>query len=273
VGLVTWLEAPADKSPDQVRWALLADLHVPADPAKEHLGVYPDRQVREVVPQLVAAHSQAALIAGDLAWDQGLPEDYRRLRQMLEPLREQFAICLMPGNHDNRAAMLREFGRAGLENPEAVEKTVTVCEHGPIRWILLDSLYRTDVVPGLLGEAQRQWLQGFLDSADPKPTLLCVHHPLGEQDDRLLDSDRLLRIVQPAPMVKAIFTAHDHVYRLETECGIPVVGLPALGMPFRPVDPTGWLEAELSGRGATLTFHAVGPNTLGDGERTELQWR
>jgi 3',5'-cyclic-AMP phosphodiesterase len=263
----------------EVRWALLADPHISADAATETCGSRPAEHAREAVAQVLKTGPQAALIAGDLAWDEGLAGDYIRLRAILEPLAARMPVCLMLGNHDNRSAFLAEFAAAQAQTEPAVAKSLTVIEQGPIRWILLDSLYRTDIVAGLLGKQQRLWLRGLLETPDPRPVLIVVHHPLDEDDDSLLDGDRLLSLIEPFPQVKAVFTAHDHAFGFDSVNGIHCVSLPALGMPFDEAEGIGWIEASLSATRGILTFHAVGKNKAGrrkrtrDGAVTTLRWR
>lgn len=215
---------------------------------------------------------QAALIAGDLAWDQGLPPDYTHLHELLGPLACRLPLCLMLGNHDNRQAFLKEFFPSQAEPGQGIEKILTVVEHGPIRWILLDSLIRTDIVAGLLGKAQRWWLRQLLEASDARPTLIVVHHPLDDEDDSLLDSDGLLRLLRPFRQVKAVLTAHDHSYRIGSPQGLPIVSLPAVGMPFEDQEPVGWVEASLSANQGVFTFHALGENRRGDGVSQTLTW-
>jgi len=47
------------------------------------------------------------LATGDLV-DGGRPEEYRHLRELLAPL--AIPVYLIPGNHDERGALAREFG-------------------------------------------------------------------------------------------------------------------------------------------------------------------
>jgi 3',5'-cyclic-AMP phosphodiesterase len=270
---------PLEAAAAEVHWALLADPHISADPGTEYCGSRPAEHAREAVAQVLKAGPQAALIAGDLAWDEGLPGDYTRLRAILEPLAAQLPVCLMLGNHDNRSAFLAEFAAAYAQAEVAVEKSLAVIEHGPIRWILLDSLYRTDIVPGLLGKMQRHWLRGLLETPDQRPVLIVVHHPPDEDDDSLLDGDRLLRLIEPFPQVKAVFTAHVHAFGCGSREGIHLVSLPALGMPFDAAEAIGWIEASLSTTRGVFTFHTVGKsqaagrNQTRDGAVTTLSWR
>jgi 3',5'-cyclic AMP phosphodiesterase CpdA len=274
-GLVTRLTAdgPSASADAEVHWALLADPHISSEPSRAYNGFRPAEHLAAAVAGVLKSSPQAALIAGDLAWDQGLPEDYTRLRVMLEPLADRAPLCLMLGNHDNRQAFLTEFFCPEANGEPPVAKAPVVVEHGPIRWILLDSLIQTDIVAGLLGKAQRCWLRQLLETSDRRPTLIVVHHPLDDGDDSLLDGDRLLRLVRPFPQVKAIVTAHDHAYRTRTAEGIPIITLPALGMPFEEAEPVGWIEATLSATRGSFTFHAVGENRARDEEKLTLTWR
>lgn len=233
----------------------------------------PAEHARAAATEILKARPQAALIAGDLAWDEGLPGDYGHVREILEPLAAQMPVCLMLGNHDNRSAFLAEFAPLHAQAEPAIEKSLIIIEHGPIRWILLDSLFRTEIVAGLLGKAQRCWLRRLLETSDQRPTLIVVHHPLDEDDDNLLDSDRLLRLIQPFQQVKAIFTGHNHAYRVDSREGIHIVSLPALGMPFDEREPVGWIEACLTSTGGLFAFHAVGKNRSRDQSVTTLTWR
>jgi 3',5'-cyclic-AMP phosphodiesterase len=273
-GLVTRLTAkqPQLSRSATVHWALLADPHISADPSRAYRGLRPAEHAREAVAEIPNAGLQAALIAGDLAWDEGLPGDYTHLRAILEPLAAQMPVSLMLGNHDSRPAFLAEFCPRAPTEP-AVENALSIIEHGPVRWILLDSLFRTDIVAGLLGRAQRCWLRRRLEASDQRPTLVVVHHPLDDDDDSLLDGDRLFRLVEPFQQVKAILTAHDHAYRVDSRGGIHIVSLPALGIPFDEREPLGWIEASLSDTAGAFTFHAVGENRSGDRSVTTLAWR
>jgi 3',5'-cyclic AMP phosphodiesterase CpdA len=252
---------------------VLADPHIPTDPSRAYRGLRPAEHAREAVAEILNAGLQAALIAGDLAWDEGLPGDYTHLRAVLEPLAAQIPVSLMLGNHDSRTAFLAEFAPQHTAAEPTIEKALAVIEHGPIRWILLDSLFRTDIVAGLVGQAQRCWLRRLLETSDDRPTLIVVHHPLDEDDDSLLDGDRLFRLVEPFRQVKAVLTAHDHAYQVDSRRGIHIVSLPALGMPFDEREPLGWIEASLSATAGVFTFHAVGENRSGDRSVTTLTWR
>ncbi len=256
----------------QVHWALLADPHVSSDPLKTHFGFSPDQNFRKAVEQVAAASPDAAFVAGDISWLEGLPEDYAHFKTSVNPLARRVPTCLTVGNHDSRENFLRAFQSGFTTEPHAA-KTLTILEQPPIRMVILDSLYRTDVVPGLLGKAQRQWLVRFLEQSAKLPTFLCVHHPLDDEDGSLLDGGRLLTLIHPFRQVKAIFHGHDHVYRLEKFGGLHIVGLPALAFPFEESGACGWIEARLTVRGGDFRSHTIAGRANERPGTVRLEWR
>jgi 3',5'-cyclic AMP phosphodiesterase CpdA len=249
-GRVAWLRGPG------VRWALLADTHVSVDAEAQYDGFRTLGGAERAVSEALAAGVDGAIVNGDLAWALGAPGDYERLADTFAPLARRAPLVLAPGNHDDRENLVRRFRPEafGLAEPP---KLITVIDTPPARMIALDSLYRTDVVPGLLGEAQRRWLAATLDAEPNRPTVLFAHHPLGEDDGALLDGDRLLALVQPRRQVKAIFTAHDHVWRPERRGLLHVIGMPATSFAFLPTIRIGWVEAHFDSNGARLTWRSL----------------
>ncbi|MGV3774170.1 MAG: metallophosphoesterase family protein, partial [Verrucomicrobiales bacterium] len=126
---------------------------------------------------------------------------------------------------------------------------------------------------GLLGKNQREWLRGFLDQADEKPTVLFVHHTLGENDGELLDADKFLAMVRPHRKVKAIFYGHSHIYSQKEQEGMHLVNLPAVGYNFNDREPLGWVQADFRKEGVDLTLRAFAGNTEGNGKTISLAWR
>lgn len=218
-------------------------------------------QAQESEPEIVC-------FLGDLAWGSGEDGDYGRWQQVFHPLMAARPAVMLPGNHDRRDRMLRRFAP---DAPVAAERMVSVVETPQLRLIGLDSLFRTDVVPGLLGESQRRWLGEFLDTHDQRPTVIMVHHHLGDDDQALLDGDRLLALLQVRPQVKAVISGHQHVFRCDTAGRLHLLALPAIGMPFHPDERLGWLESSLDERGATLRFRGVAGAE--DGAEQRLTWR
>jgi 3',5'-cyclic AMP phosphodiesterase CpdA len=181
-------------------------------------------------------------------------------------------LCLTLGNHDDRLNFLAAFSPVSIAGGAAPEKSIVILEREPFRIILLDSLFRNDLVPGLLGKAQRDWLADFLSSAAAMITLVCVHHPLADGDMNLLDSARLWEVLRPHSSVKAVIHGHDHVYRHSSENGLAIIGLPAVGMPLEKDQTLGWIEAHLDEEGGRLRFHVTEGSVPADPEVRQLTW-
>lgn len=115
-------------------------------------------------PDLVVA-------SGDLV-DLGTTAEYRRLRELLAPL--PMPVYLMPGNHDDRAALRTEFGDHGY-----------LPAHGTLHYSLdteaMQLIMLDTVVPGAdggaLGASQMKWLATKLAAARDRPVLVFMHHP------------------------------------------------------------------------------------------------
>jgi len=259
--------------PDVARIALLSDTHVPADVQNNYRGFHPYQNLLKVVPDIASWSPDAAVITGDLARLTGELGDYANLKKLLEPLIEKTPVFMGLGNHDHRENFLKTFQQLGGQKPLVTGKHVAVIKKGPARLIVLDSLLYTDKVPGLLGKAQRQWLENYLKESDNTPTILCFHHTLGDADGDLLDVLRLFDMIKPIRKVKAIVYGHSHVYTFSQLEGSHLINLPALGYNFNDKDPVGWVEARLTSQGGDFTLHASGGNTEADGRTTKLTWR
>jgi 3',5'-cyclic AMP phosphodiesterase CpdA len=256
-----------------VRLALLSDTHIAADPANQNRNFFPTENLRSLVPAVAASDPAAVLLNGDAARLAGEPGDYEALRGLLAPLAEKAPVLIGLGNHDHRANFSKVFPA-----PPALQQTVTgkhvlVFDPGPVRIVLLDSLLYVNQVAGLLGVQQREWLGKFLKQSDRKPTILFVHHTLGEGDGELLDVDRLFALIRPHRKVKAIFFGHSHKYSFTQRQGVHLVNLPAVGYNFSDTEPVGWVDSVFTGKGAKLTLRAIGGDRTKDNQSTTLSWR
>jgi 3',5'-cyclic AMP phosphodiesterase CpdA len=263
----------AAETPAAFRMALLSDTHIPADPEGQYRGFFPVRNLESVLPGVLKAQPEVALICGDAARLTGEAGDYEALKRLLAPLAEQVPIHIGLGNHDDRANFFSVFDQVPPGRQEVAGKHVSVIERSAVRGIVLDSLLYVDRVAGLLGKAQRQWLTDYLASVDNRPTVLFVHHTLGDGDGDLLDADRMFERLRPHPKVQAIFFGHSHVWGITERAGVHLVNLPAVGYNFRDQDPVGWVEAEFTSAGVDLTLHATAGNQAEDGKRQFLSWR
>ncbi len=152
---------------------------------------------------------------------------------------------------------------------ERALKVVTVVDAGVVRLVCLDSLRRSDIVSGRLDQPQLTWLDKWLAAHADKPVALFVHHPLDDVGNGLLDAPDLLDVLRRHVQVKAIFTAHDHVFSHREQDGLLVVTQPAVGFPFDATAMHGWLKAEFSADRVSLT-----PWSINDGSKktVRLTW-
>lgn len=265
--------AAARAAAPATRWALLSDLHVPADRATENRGFRPYENLARVVPEVERWAPDGAIVSGDLARTEGLAGDYRSLDGLLRPLAGKLPVSLVLGNHDDRKNFLAAFSKAPGERQAVEGKWVTVIDRPPVRFLLLDSLLYTNRVAGLLGKAQRAWLEEYLARPGKTPTILVFHHPPTDIDSALLDSDRLLRIAARSRKVKAIIYGHSHAYNFGTQDGLHLVNVPAVAYNFNGREPVGWVEATFTAGGGDFRLRAFAGNREQDGKTRSLRWR
>lgn len=255
------------------RWALLADTHIPADVNNNYRGFFPYQNLQKVVPDIISASPDGVVIAGDLARLTGQLGDYANLKELLIPIAEKRPVFMALGNHDNRENFVKVFDEIPGEKQPVEGKHIVVVNRPPTRLIILDSLFYVNKVPGLLGKAQRQWLEDYLKECDDTPTILCFHHTLEDGDGDLLDVPRLFSTIKPIRKVKAIVYGHSHEYKFSEFEGIHLINLPAVGYNFSDAEPVGWVQANLTAKGGDFTLHAIAGNKDKDGSVKKLAWR
>lgn len=259
-------------SEQQAHLALLSDTHTPADPANGYRGFAPVDNLKRIVPQIISAKPQAALINGDAARLVGKKADYRVLKTLLEPLANTAPIHIGLGNHDHRENFFEIFPPESTDQPLVENKHVSTFVLGGTRFVILDSLLYVDKVAGLLGNAQRAWLAKFLETTDETPIVFFVHHTLGDGDGDLLDFDRVFGLMKPHRKVKAIFYGHSHRYHVEQREHIFLINQPAVGYNFNDDQPVGWLDAYFSPTNVRMKLHAIGGNATDDGKEQSVAW-
>lgn len=261
---------PGRASGGGLRLALLSDTHVPADRAESYRGFKPWENLRDAVPGVVAARPDGIVICGDVARLEGKADDYRQAKALLEPAAAAAPVHIVLGNHDDRAAALKVLAPAAAAATPVKDRLIAVIEHDAVRLILLDSLMFVNKTPGLLGRDQRLWLDRRLPELADRPTVLFLHHTLGDRDADLLDTDRFLAVVRPHAHVKAVFCGHAHVWRQERVGRLHVVTLPSLGYEFSGREPVGWVEALFRRDGVDLTLRALAGNREADGRTVSI---
>jgi 3',5'-cyclic-AMP phosphodiesterase len=155
----------------------------------------------------------AVLLTGDLTFD-GNPEEYARVRQLLEPL--EMPVHPIPGNHDRRENL-----RAAFSDHPAIAAAGEFLDYsvdcGPVRVVNVDT--HIDGEPGgAIGAERIGWIERELEAADGRATILAMHHaPVGvglaEFDEIGLsqpDRDALRELFERGPAPELIITGHIH---------------------------------------------------------------
>ena len=173
-GSETQASRTADVEPDLVY--LLNDTHI----GEKHPEDSPvPSNLRQVVTELVSRPSKPAcvLINGDLALRDGQPGDYRHFAKLIRPLQNAgIDTHLTLGNHDHRQAFYEVMAEQRPENPAVESRHLAVVETQYANFFLLDSLQKTMVTQGTIGELQLKWLASALDRLTTKPAVIVTHH-------------------------------------------------------------------------------------------------
>jgi 3',5'-cyclic-AMP phosphodiesterase len=268
----------ADEKPaDENTWALLADPHIAADRSSVARGVNMAGHLTAVCRELTDRPTRpgGVFIAGDCAVHRGESGDYATLLELLRPLREQsLPVHLALGNHDQRERFREALG--GEATSPVTDRCVALIRGKRANWFVLDSLDQTLSVPGLLGQAQLNWLAKALDENTDRPALLVIHHNPGKVDniEGVKDADALFEVIRPRRQVKAWFFGHTHTWNVaRDESGIHLINLPPVGYVFRDGKPSGWVLATLETGGARLELRCVDAARKDHGQVTALEWR
>lgn len=264
---------------DEHCWALLSDIHLAADPTKLGRGVNMTDNFRAAVKEVLELSTQPSntLINGDLAFNSGQSLDYEHVLHLLKPLRESgMPVHLAMGNHDHR-----ERFRASVLSEKPIDLPLENRQASMIgtpraNWFVLDSLDKTTVTPGALGEEQLSWLAKTLDANADKPALVVVHHNPNSEGatSGLAETRQFLEIIRPRKQVKAYLFGHTHRWSyVQDESGIHFINLPTTAYIFDKVSPQGWVLANLKEDGMSLTLSCLDKMHKEHGHVLNLKWR
>lgn len=153
----------------------------------------------------------AVIATGDLV-DYGRPDEYGLLRELLAPL--TMPLYLMPGNHDERAAL-----RASFPEHDYLQQWEPFIQYAidahPLRLVALDSVIPRQGGGTLCGE-RLAWLDRTLAARRDAPTVVALHHPpfttgIGHMDRVGFDSvDGLAAVIRRHPQVERVIAGHLH---------------------------------------------------------------
>ena len=191
----------------------ISDLHIRREGSLAYGIVDTSAMLERCVSQILAlAQRPVAVIAtGDLV-DFGRPEEYLRLRNLLEPL--PMPVYLLPGNHDDRQELRRAFPTHHYLG-QSTEHIQFVIETLPVRVIALDTVVPGESGGSLCGD-RLAWLDRTLSTAPKRPTIIAMHHPpfltgIGHMDRiGFADRDALAGVIARHPQVERIICGHLH---------------------------------------------------------------
>lgn len=273
------------------RFIVFSDSHIAADGKKIVREMNMSDNLRNAVAAALVGglpKASGVFVNGDLAYSTGEPEDYAQFLSLMKPLIDSgLALHLSLGNHDHR----ENFWKALPAGAQAVQsRHVTVVESAHATWVVLDTLDKTNVTPGLLGAEQLTWLRAFLDEPNrtTKPVLVMVHHQperdpaatqpvaAGEKPKKfngIADGAALMEIILPRKQVKALINGHLHRWELKQEKGLHLINLPAVAYCFGKDQTCAWTDWEVSNKGVEITFNTIDPQHAKNNSKSALVWR
>jgi metallophosphoesterase superfamily enzyme len=145
---------------NEIHLALLSDTHIGGDRerAKDPKGGFdPWENFHRIVPDILARPPRGVILNGDAASREGLPEDYRDLKALLEPLSRVTPVYIGLGNHDHPIEQLCWLIVIASEEPTASQEALLAL--------------RGQMKPADLVKARRR--AAAIISAKPKSNCLC----------------------------------------------------------------------------------------------------
>jgi Icc protein len=193
--------------------AQISDLHIKREGELSCGVVDTFSMLRRCVAHMLALPQRPALLlaSGDLV-DSGTAEEYASLRRLLAPL--GIPAYLIPGNHDDRAALRREFAdQPWLRQWEPFIQYAI--DDWPLRIVALDTVIPGDD-GGRLCDERLAWLEAALAAAPRQPTLVMMHHPpfrtwmTGMDRHGLEAPEKFAAVIGGHPQVERIVCGHMH---------------------------------------------------------------
>jgi 3',5'-cyclic-AMP phosphodiesterase len=192
--------------------AQITDTHIRRKGKLLHHMVNPGKRLRKAIERLNTLDPlpDVLLATGDLT-ESGKRKEYKRLRELLAPLR--IPLFVIPGNHDRREVMREAF--ADQWYLPAYGPMQYVIDEFPVRLIALDTMNDGEA-GGVLDDERLGWLESKLAMEPKRPTLIFMHHPPFRTGIRALDAlgfrgaDEFGAIVARNPQIERIICGHIH---------------------------------------------------------------
>lgn len=186
-----------------------------------------------------------------------------------------------PSVHElyNLAKDMGESTQEKPREPPVAARHISVVKTRHANFFLLDSLIKTMVTQGEIGEQQTKWLTGALDELADDPAIIVTHHNPRLGGDPLhfpgglIDSELLWKALVRRRHVKAYIHGHIHDRSYAEHQGIQIINTPATSYVADPKkSTTGWTTARFSADGVELTTHTNQADHPWNGQRREIQW-
>jgi 3',5'-cyclic-AMP phosphodiesterase len=190
----------------------ITDSHLFGDKKIEFLGINTCTILSAVVDHIKqTGFDQGAKLTaftGDISQDYSLASYTNAFSAMVE-LAVPFLV--VPGNHDDKDAMLQELGESGCSS--AIARQMTLDHNWHV--VMLDSHWLGQV-KGLLEEKELAFLRVELEQHRDKNIMIFIHHhvlPVGSawlDKINLFNAQQFLDVVAGHDNVKAVFCGHAH---------------------------------------------------------------
>jgi 3',5'-cyclic AMP phosphodiesterase CpdA len=179
------------------------------------------------------------LLTGDLA-EMGTDAEYAMLRKLIAPL--SCPVLVIPGNHDERAAMKRGFADHHYLPADGPMHYVAG-DLGPLRIVALD-ITVPGATHGEADDASARWLDAALAAEPQRPTVVMMHQPPILSGVPFLDGvrcrngEKIEAVVARHKQVERIVCGHVHRFMQASFGGAILVTAPSTMSGF-PLEMTG----------------------------------
>jgi 3',5'-cyclic AMP phosphodiesterase CpdA len=225
--------------------AQISDTHI-LSRASDHPGAAQRADfLRRCVADINRQRPDAVIFTGDTVQN-GLPEEYAHLRDLLAPM--EAPLYVIPGNRDDNNALRTAFGDETYL-PASGDFLHYVVEDHAVRLVAIDSTSPGER-KGVFCPARQIWLDAALSVGLHRPTLLFIHHPPFDIDDHYVGGYRrpeeaaaLAEVVGRHPQVALLACGHVHCLVERSWAGTRATVMPSIAADLRKdVDETDALQ-------------------------------
>lgn len=232
-----------------VRLLQLTDLHVFAEPGVRLKGI-PTRETLHDVVEFIRSNEAPfdhVIVTGDHTHDER-PESYQAVADVLSCWRDRLHV--VPGNHDDRAVLREVFGdMVPGSGTELINFRIVA--NG---WLLVGlDTHVPGQVPGLIDQAQVDWLRQCADQSDAASIAVFLHHPPVDVGSVWMDAiglegrELLQASLRDLPQIRLLCCGHVH-HEFMATCGNAMIcTTPSTGVQFDPSGSSATFAADAPG--------------------------